>query len=562
MSTLQYGTETIRMGRVLSFGVSAEMSEDGIDYICTRYDVEFQGVISLDLPGGGSTTAIAKALSASMTQPRKPIRLYVGGESQPLLDIAAPDIYGGPVCNHIQFSEFAGTRTAICTASYTARVHDCSDIPRVLTNRWSMTHELDQQYYTKRILQGEMRINPYWKLNADQEREYAFRGVPKGSQMISGSFRQSPDGLRLAYTIIYQEKYQLPPGVATDIQVEYNENSEGGGITYAEMLVDVAGPKTASKAQLLQIANEIIISRFNFRAPPPAAAAANLERDTLVGGSIREVMHENRVSVMCRVLKGQTTAIAAGGMRLDNRIFGRAIPNAPQGKAAGIPIYGNEGIRAVAAPWKMNVCGAIPPALFENAWDLRKFAEDFANTPIEYAVGELPAPSDTNISPGQIKAPYRVADIRTKHKKKTGIVPVPQAQKIPKEQAGGGGGSSNEPRDRTGAMIRLRQPMTYRWIRYNLERVGEKPDLPKVTVRAGLTLIKHNFECHAPRLAADGFTPIYTARGSILVAAHGDIDIESEDIEVGIDPTTKFSWNEGVINPPQFVPGMVEKPEE
>lgn len=563
MSLLQYGSESIQMGRILEYRTTSMLTPDGIDYICTETRLSFQGVVSFDL-ADGNVADQAEALCQRLRVPRQPLKLYLGtnesDSSLLMLESDAPDLRGGPFCDDASFRQFSGSRTVYITASFRIASHLCSDPPGVMTNRWSMTHTLDDAYYTEQVISGELTINPQKVICADDVRDSCFKQIPRGMQFVRGTFTQAADGLTLNYSIVFKEKYQLPPGPATDVRANYREETNTGGVVIASMSVDVSGPRSATKSDLMKIAAKITLSRFNFFR----GVGDTNNRDTFLGGHIEEAMHENHVGLFTRAQKAASITSDDMPAFFDNNIFGRPYPDDAYPdvankdcKATEVPIWGivgenQSGIRASFAAWK-DACTEAGQPVQESpsnpsnaiCGDIPAFA--FAYQPPQFA------PKPDKLSQQQRENPYDVFEVVVNRRSTTGLYALPLAEPDLTNDQYPEGVTTNTRRPRTTEMVRLHAPTTRKEIRFAIRRSGAWPSIPKPRVQDGETLVKFDYEFTAPQVGADGVTPLYSATGYIVIDGHTNSDWNQDTMFIGKTPITTFTnLDEGKLEPGKF----------
>lgn len=554
MSLVQYGDDTIQMGRIVDYRTTSVKTQDDVDYICTENVVVFQGLVSFDL-ASGSLVDQAEALCRRLRQPRQTFRLFVGTNENDgdkvILESPAPDFRAGPFCDSASIVNFSGYRTAVITATFRVYTHLCEEPPAVLANRWGMTHTLDDAYYTQRVVSGQMVINPRRVICADDVRENCFRQIPKGMQFVRATFRQSSDGLTLDYNIVIDEKYQLPPNPATRVDAVYREETNTGGVVFATMIVSCEGPKSASKKDLLMVANKIISARFDW-----VRVDADKDRDGksyFLGGSIEESLHDNRVTCMVRAQKTGSRQTADSPIQFDNEIFGQAYPEdiAIDSKGEEVPVYGivsdgASGIRAAFAAWK-DACTEAGQPIQESPTTVVQGTDgdvpafQFVYDPISR--GEAP---EDNISEAQRQAPYEWYEVTVAYKNATGLMAMPLSQGVPVE--------GDEPRETTVEMVRVHAPTTYKIINWTARRHGQKPEIPKPKLVPGETLLRYNWGAATPEVSANSTTPIYSISGMMVIQSHGAVDhTVEENLFIGTTPITKFKiTEEGSLGPGNF----------
>jgi hypothetical protein len=201
-------------------------------------------------------------------------------QSRSVLVVDAPDIAGGPKAEVVSITELEGTRFAYLNCNFIANQSHCATPPAVLSNRWEVRHGLTQNRMTVMTFTGICIVNPARVVNADRAREIVIPPLPAGFLPVRADFNLSSDGRTLRYTIVYEEKYQLPPGPFIQIEASVGNSTSTGGVTQSEIRISGEAPKTVSKALMLQRMSQILLSRFNFAT------------DKLTGANTDESMFE------------------------------------------------------------------------------------------------------------------------------------------------------------------------------------------------------------------------------------------------------------------------------
>lgn len=137
----------------------------------------------------------------------------------------------------------------------------------VLSNRWSVVDEIDQNFFTTRTYTGRLRMA------TPVVSPHSFRGsvVPplqQGLKRQSMRFVASDDGLNLLYEVVDREIAFSAPEPATSWEFEQTERVQRADQlgNYVDLRISLAGDRNVDRRKLIQIAFSIIdfkIFRFN-----------------------------------------------------------------------------------------------------------------------------------------------------------------------------------------------------------------------------------------------------------------------------------------------------------
>lgn len=560
MSVVTYGVETLRMCKITDFSSEAVFSEDNIDYLYTRHRVTVEAIASLDLESAGITLGVLEArIRRNLQVNRQPLTVYIGERpasgaadqgladnadllSDPTLVVGAPDLNAGPYCEHVGFFKHMGTRCALFNATFVAHDHFCGTGPSILSNRWKTDISIDQNKMTRLTLTGRLHANPRFNINADALREVVWRPIPAGFQPESASFTEDSTGLILDYTIVYAEKYQLPPYPFTTLEIDYNDTTTIGAITESELSISAESPKNISKATMLARFGQIVLSQFTSLGNQQGG-------DVLIAANVGGSMTSNRLHATLRIRRNDVRNAPAQGqfLPLDPKVFGRPIPGSP----AFITDYLDRGTamqRAVAAAWKY-ACdnGRSPPAGQQaNA------TTPTADNDVIPTFQQTEPPSALNgVSDSNRSEPYKFYSGRIDYETKSGVFTMPLAQSV-------AGQSGSE---KTAVHVRLHQPYSVKHIRHNAERHGNYPEMPKPdTALQGAALNRYSVEAAAPELGADLINYVYGASGEQVVSFDRELNGSEEPLTGGISPAFTMEVADSAIPTSNFRDDLVEEP--
>ena len=135
----------------------------------------------------------------------------------------------------------------------------------VLSNRWSCTDDIDENYWTTRTWQGEMKLAHPCR-NPHDFRGLCIPEIQPGMRREKLNFIAAEDGLTLRYHVIDKEVWLTAPIPAHSIRYQHKEaTSDSGTQNRVFFSVTVAGDRTASKRELLQLAIQIVDGKLHLQ---------------------------------------------------------------------------------------------------------------------------------------------------------------------------------------------------------------------------------------------------------------------------------------------------------
>jgi peptidoglycan hydrolase-like protein with peptidoglycan-binding domain len=196
-----------------------------------------QGALNAPVPVAGvrgpeTETAVRNWLS----QARGQLIYSVGGVEvlRSPAQGATVDAANGPVPVVQSVVAAHGEKTFEVTLTITTCVNEGSSTSPLLSNRWRMVHDIDQDGYTTRTVIGHavFRSDRLAARNAapDDFRAYLFFPIPNNCRRNGVHVEQSEDGLEVAYSFTDQETAVniIAPGV-TRIEAYYTNGFRGPG---------------------------------------------------------------------------------------------------------------------------------------------------------------------------------------------------------------------------------------------------------------------------------------------------------------------------------------------
>jgi hypothetical protein len=319
MSELKYNGVTISMILTQAFEQDVQYDDSGCDYLYTKMRLRVQGVINEVLEPSEVDETPAETLTrvrGCLLSPRQTL-IYSAGDindkSQQL--IVSPvegynlDANNGPKPISVTLTQVTPV-TFICTYEVETYINECcndSQLP-YLSNRWRETHDIDQNGYTTRRIEGQVtfdtsridsKSNPG---NPGEDTADEYRGLlaPPNFDVLTGFIRESQkfttteDGRQLHYSFVDKQQYCFMDPLVTRFEGVRTVRWSGGGGKWNETIVMRAwAPPTVHKATLMTIVM--------------TAAALCLDDDMKVSsGSVVDHIEENFVEVSLTTFTGKT----------------------------------------------------------------------------------------------------------------------------------------------------------------------------------------------------------------------------------------------------------------
>ena len=393
MSVCLYNNVYLSLTKINSLSQEPIYSDDGIDYLYTKFDLDINAVVNLDAKPsmGNASVNSASTMSQYITslrqqllQPRCLLEIKLGADSsiynqdvigllQNLLVVTAPDAKGGPFPKAVNIRQVGGSKTLLIQFQIQVFKFDqvCADRDepkKVLSNRWEMSFSYDTEGMATRTTRGTLIVNGSQPdINADDFRGWIIPKIPTGWRRKRMDFNLSSDGLKIGYTIEDAEQYYNFPEGCTTVEGTYTESTtKTGALLYVDMDVTVKGPKNVSKEWLIQKALQLIDSRLDWAALPRNEETNADGSDILESGSISEDLFENKVNAKVRVFKGNNNTGTRKAVQSTLGKFGQPLSNedflkqptelTQDGITQYVEKYGTAGIRALYSAWAYDPC--------------------------------------------------------------------------------------------------------------------------------------------------------------------------------------------------------------
>lgn len=436
-------------------------------------------------------------------------------------DRSGYDLNNGPKCLSVSLHQITGNtifhvrvRFEVCKLECDRNGQALHNNNGVLSNRWSVADDIDENFMTTRRFQGVLRVTTA-NLNAHEFRTLVVPPLQPGFYRKSMTFNVSEDGLKLAYSVIDRETVWSAPKPATKWHLNHKETSGGAtGMTIGEATCELSGDRnTDDQRVLIKTAIAIVMSKLYFAGGNNAHIPEEMTVVTEYGNDAHKVsvyMRVSRVLMLHNFMGMMHETLGTGVLASD--------PNIAASPAAG---YNPNLSRGSRPGDKIEVSGPITIATAWRAYLQSPCDEDHAIELARDAKPETPKPADTaytlKISPassipdtpaGYISAehqqfPYTYWEMQSLYDADQNNVALPIARS-----------GQYLPQEATQAIVSLAPPTWKRIVRVSGTRVGKEPDLPKIpktyTIpgpgpgRMAVLIGREKISAHPPAKTLDG----------------------------------------------------------
>lgn len=313
---ITYNGITIRYCHTRRFEQEIVPTEDGSDVLMHRFMVRvgglvtgvsetshFQGSTFTGEPAGSLST-MRRALSASRGAFEMRMGVSANGDGTVILR-ADPyssskqitdtdyDVNNGPRVRHIEITQVAANHVFRVEIEFEICIRECSQTisgsPGVLSNKWTVTDDIDENLWTTRVYQGVLRTVS-GEIDANSFRALVVPLLQPGLKRDHMNFEVSRDGLSLGYTIVDKEVNYQAPAPATNWYFKHTEETQTGAIMQSRISVMMEGPRTAARRDLIMLCvafasiklqqgrDNKIKSLFNFLSLSEESGSSSLNR--------------------------------------------------------------------------------------------------------------------------------------------------------------------------------------------------------------------------------------------------------------------------------------------
>jgi hypothetical protein len=601
--------------------------QSGTDEIGKKYSFVFQGVLhqqrvplansetftssglsTIDEGVGANVFALMSRVTQMLNHPRKTLKVAFGTISSHdvALEIipavatagamvipANADLDNGPKPRLVSIVP-VGSKAFRITFSVEATVGTCTEKVRnrenaVISNRWSISESMDQDYCITRRISGQLRLAAgLFAAGTNSQGAQQTLGYPghayknlvvptleNGFKREGVLFTSSPDGLTCTYEVVDRQVHHSAPWPATRMEVVHSESAENANFFTSDCHVRLTGPPNCNKAFLTERVVQILEARLNLTALAHGGDSLFITNFTLTDHLGEQAVIEGHATVN-RTLKADT------GPKIDD-FYDRI--GLPLTELDDLPSASSEVDNTTydyQKSWQPALYGykrgdgdndeRRPAVLFflhcylqDPCSDVRQIgpgqpAEATTEGSSHYeeqatAVYEAPSsflsysPSAESFSDETRGSIYTTAEVSTEYHTNAMTVALPIANT---------NGSPDSPQpgleqqgQPTARLLHLSQPQTIRIHRVNLERIGLQPAIPEPVMHyqhngVNAILKDHVVEILTPIRSPDGSQQVYRVLGTYKYLLDRP-PVLGEPLPVGINPITNFEGYEGAV---------------
>jgi len=523
-------------------GQSAALSHQKIRHALLHPRQPF--AINVGVSGGNQATLLS-AIPAAYVNPNPP---------PSTTEISKVDVNNGPRCKDFQISQIVANEIFRVDAEFEICVVECNEAGAcsnnsgILSNVWSCTDDIDQNFKTRRTWSGQLQTVTTL-LNPHAFRNFVFPPLSPGMRRDSMQFVAGDDGKTLAYTIVDQEVHFMPPRPATSWSVNHTEtvSREGAIGCFVDVEVRLAGPRNADKRQLISIAAAIVEAKISAGRDPKTRIINRWSITDTVGDN------ESTISAVCnarRVLELDNAQVIAGIPINQIRpvdqndfaqiagIVGQYDPQAPPGARTGetARAAGPIGMAAAFSVYLQSPCSTQHAIYTEPLEPEPPPAPGGASPNLEvYTTAEIVGDQSTQwLSEESQEGVYTWYQVESSYTRQglRAHCPIAKGSLLGYQNPGY---AAYIP---TSVVVALGHNLVKRRIRYKAERSGNPPKFPAPRNQfeeAGVTytLLDTVIMAAVPERGPDGML-VYREERDYIYAADRDPFVEGENIAVRI----------------------------
>jgi len=586
VSDVVYAGIKMPLVKTNSFSQEAIYSEDGIDYLYTRFSLDLQCLLTKDslqinsgvLPGGLDINQLIVEVRRVILQPREKFRFSLGHNASAIVEIGAPDPAGGPFPKSFDIVEIHGANAAIANFRIEAHSTDgCGDEDDFLSNRFTTSTVYNQDLYATRTVTGKLVLRGKRDVQPDSFRNLVMPELPHEYRRQSMQFAVNSSGLELGYTIVDQEVFNIDR-ISTTSRGTYTESVEKQGTKlYVNVEVSLSAPKNFAKNLLISRAAEIVESRIT-------------SQDIILSHQYTEDMFANAITLSLRAwrvpqgigrfkffLLGATLAkdlpepdvsITDGLPENEVLVDKEKTPfndrGFPSSHSADLSVRNKGILQAIIAAWKEPCTKRDLQNLQFKPFDEDPPETDLINPHLGIKVVELENIQVPEYHPRFIQEPlYTDATIEIDYFTTKRVLQLPIAQFIPPELDKAIDKGPGLAADDT-VFVELSRPTMTKTITWTFERVNILPDIPDpiadyVVPRTGNKirgkLLSKTISSIAPELLADGKTKIFRISGTYVYGFNRVLNESEKPLDIGRLPWDKNIVTDNFVDVINFITG-------
>lgn len=469
------------------------------------------------------------------------------------------DVNNGPKCRVIDITHIAANEVFRVEVEFEICLRECNgtiagEAAAVLSNKWSVTDDVDENLWTTRVYQGVLRTVSA-QFNANSFRALVVPPLQPGLRRKRMTFDVSRDGLTLGYTILDEEVNYSAPHPATNWSFRHTETTQTAALMESRVSIMMEGPRTAPRRDLIMLCvafavlkigqgrDKKIKNLFNFLSLSEESGSSGTNRVHLDLAATQSVVIDVKNAPV-----GVEAVVAFGGLKerfggtVDAKSFNNLVANYNPDKSIGGRDGENPVVQGAVSRYGAFVTYLQCPCCerHDMAFDPSTVlaVESPSQNPTESTfnvvetVEDVPLPS--YISDSHAEAIYTFWQLDSTYDTDEGLVALPVAGSV----VAGTSQQQAEARDSV-RVISLHPPICTRSIRLAGERAGKRPELPKMATFTDSAGIKHT----RLRRIVKPATSTRTADGQELFRVDAEYEFalsrppaDGDEMEIGSNP--------------------------
>jgi len=578
MTVVQYGDVVFTNCHTKRFAEESVFDESDTDLLYHKFHIRFVGYLTGNSasfaqsvhidpsPSSGDTAAHHAEVRSRVLKPRQNFSMKLGvpssGTGGTVVLEAAPvqggaarginlDVNNGPKCRMFEVMNIIANNLLEVEAEFEICVVQCDDEGGsggsqnqngVLSNRWTVNDDIDQNFYTTRTWNGRLETAGVIK-NPNAFRYWVLPPQQPGMQRTEMSFNVTNDGRTLEYTVKDIEVAWSAPDPATYWNVRHTETIlHGGTLMVGSIDVTLGGDRLANRKQMFAIAAQIIRGKL-VGSKGNANAKARIITSLVFTD---EYSNNQKNQIHASATVQHPTKVVEGGKPLQLQIASEQVGKPIDSRI--IDGYFNDLSRGTRPGENPEIAGAIPmfgaiSVMLQDACDNNHCFKD--GNAVQGSIGcpqadlpqasirvfnSLPDKEPDYISEEHKNAIYTSWQYHSRYETDKFKVQMPIASQIIE---------SDSRRKKTSVVVAMADPLSRRIVRLRGSRLGRWPATPKIadfTDRNGIdyTVLDFVHQPEVPDRSADG-QQLFKVDVEILYAMSRPIAV-GEIMHVGSNP--------------------------
>ena len=617
----QPGTQVVYNGVILNNVTTRVWNEDvvrdpsGTEVMYHKFHMEFEAYVHAqsgqqgerDLSGYGpwvepQSGSISDPVSAmvairkALEQPRATLTVWTGGKqllkcypcTQQYMRNPDRDVNQGPHPISLQITKISGGKVFRILYSIDCAKVECPNsngmyVPDVVSNRWSLSEELDENFFVTKVIRGRLRLSQNVTIDPMMYRSMVFPPLETGFRRVRCAMLVEPNGLEAAYEVIDRQVAMSAPWPATQIEGTHSYSTGDGMKMQAECRIRLTGAANCDRGQLIARALQCLDSRLNLYN----RAFGN--EWVFDGGGFAITVGFGPISwvevyaKILEVIDAKDTASAkkfyfnhvpesltrawtlppfrgAKGMGARNYNSTQNWQPEPQGFVPNQDASTARGSGSAAASFVMrcmvsDICQTGPRALGNIATGLPQDYATNAGTPaaVVYQTGKIPsdyASPKSVTSKSHSESLYTYTAMEAHYRTHQNKIQLPKAPASSEQEvtAGREKQANAQADEATCVVATVASPTCYRVVKLDAERIGKWPEVPHPleTYTDGKivgTLVDQKLRPHPPVPAADGSRLIYRLDVEYTYALNRPPTV-NESVAIGAPPALRYNASE------------------